>query len=444
MPENVLPGLNETLAHAMSQSSRVIASMLDLEQAGLGVKQARAPMLPNASISAGFGETYNRYNYQSYIASNGVAQAARTSTGLQQMLTYNGGISQPIYHWGALKKGYQSAQLQRAIATRNVAEIRRALAIDIRRAYFNLISAANGLESDKVSLANLEKEKIFLKQQAADGFITQSTANSADVQIKNFKLQMQRSLNNFDSLWLAYCNLTGSDRAGPIPIFPKEIPAIKHDISALLQSMSSTPTFEDPVSLLNADDSIHAERLSYEITSTRLRPKLGLSLNASQGYNTPNNAELYGAPYVLTSYGASVTVNWSIFDGYSTQAAKQSSLIRLRQLRTARDQTERDFKETLKNCVMNLRFNWESLQTTELNLSSYRGTADVSKADFEAGFVPKKTWDDAKIVAENALQSANNARADYYMQIVNYLSLRGKDPAVNPAVGKKTFDAAKN
>jgi outer membrane protein TolC len=243
---------------------------------------------------------------------------------------------------------------------------------------------------------------------------------------------------------LAYCNLTGSDRASPIPVFPKEIPAIKHDISALLQSMSSTPTFEDPVSLLNADDSIHAERLSYEITSTRLRPKLGLSLNASQGYNTPNNAELYGAPYVLTSYGASITVNWSIFDGYSTQAAKQSSLIRLRQLRNSRDQTERDFKENLKSYVANLRFNWESLQTAELNFSGYRSTADLYKADYEAGLAPKKTWDDAKIVADNALQGVNNVRADYYMQIVNYLSLRGKDPAVNPATDKKTFDAAKN
>jgi outer membrane protein TolC len=346
-------------------------------------------------------------------------------------LSYNAGVSQPLYHWGALKKGYESAQLQRAITTRNVGEIRRALAIEIRRAYFGLIGAANGLAFERIALANLEQEKVYLKQQAADGFVTQATADYTDVRIKDFKLQMQRSKNSFDSQWLSFCELTGSDRASPIPVFPKEIPAIGRDLSPALQGLAPRPDDYVPASLANADDSIHAEKLNYEIVSTRLRPKLGLSLNASQGYNTPNNVELFGSgPYVLTSYGASATVNWSIFDGFSTKAAKQSSLIRLRQLRTSRDQVERDYRENLKNLLTNLQLNWQSLQRTEEGLRDARSSVDVVQKDFEAGMIPKQTWEAAKAAADSAQQSANGARADYYIQIVNYLSLRGKDPAV--------------
>jgi len=433
LPEKAMPELQATLVHAMSQSPRVIASMLDLDQAKLGEKQAKAPMLPNAAVSANYGFNQNIYDYSSYQDAKGETQAARTRKGIQQLLSYNAGISQPIYHWGALQKGYESAQLQRAITTRNVGEIRRALAIEIRRSYFGLIGAANGLEFERIALANLEQEKVYLKQQAADGFVTQSTADYTDVRIKDFKLQMARSKNSFDSQWLSFCELTGTDRASPIPVFPKEIPAIGRDLSPALQGLAPRPDDYVPASLANADDSIHAEKLNYEIVSTRLRPKLGVSLNASQGYNTPSNIELYGAPYVLTSYGAAVTVNWSIFDGFSTKAAKQSSLIRQRQLRTSRDQAERDYRENLKNLLTNLQLNWQSLQRTEENLRDARSGVDVVQKDFEAGMVPKQTWDAAKAAADGAQQSANAARAEYYIQIVNYLSLRGKDPVVTAA-----------
>jgi hypothetical protein len=42
------------------------------------------------------------------------------------------------------------------------------------------------------------------------------------------------------------------------------------------------------------------------------------------------------------------------------------------------------------------------------------------------------------------LQAANNARADYYLQIASYLSMRGKDPAINLVTKKQPIDASKN
>jgi outer membrane protein TolC len=413
-------------------------------------------MLPSASTSAGYGISKNHYDYNAYplknadgspqLDENGVPKInpASTSDAVVQDLSYNGGISQPVYHWGALKKGYQSAQLQRAISSRNVGEIRRALAIDIRRAYFSLISTANGLESEKATLVNLETEKTFLKQQAADGFVTQSVADYTDTRIKDFKLQMQRSQNSFNSQWLAYCDLTGSDRASPVPTFPKEIPAVGKDLTLILEGLSPQPNSYVPASLLNVDDSIHVERLNYEIASTRLRPHFGVSLNANRGYHSPDTAVGFGGPYVVTSFSANATVNWSIFDGFSTQAAKQSSLIRQRQLKNSRDQAERDYRETMKSLVINLRLNWESLKRTEEGLSSARSSVSTYQKDYEAGFAPKQAWEAAKAGAESTQQAVNNARADYYIQIVNYLSLRGKDPAVNLTAKKQTFDAAKN
>jgi outer membrane protein TolC len=455
LPEKKLPDLQAALERAMSQSSRVISSLLDLDQARVGEKQARSPMLPYAAVSGSYGVAKNRYDYQSYpikdangkavLDANGTPQMslANSMSSIVQDMSYNGGINQPIFHWGALKKGYQSAQLQRAIASRNVEEIRRTLAIEIRRAYFSLINMANSLETEKATLARMEEERVFLKKQAEDGFITNAIANVSDIRITDYKLLMERSRNSFETQWLYFCELTGFDRATPVPAFPKEIPVIDKGLYPVIQVLVANPGQYMPVNLANADDSIRAERLTYEIASTRLRPHFGLNLNASRGYHSPDTAVGFGGPYVLTSYGANATVNWAIFDGFSTQAAKQSSLIRLRQQQRARDQAQKDYDETLKTNVANLRLNWQSLQRTEEGLVGTRDSVAIAQKDFESGMVEKQKWDAAKTLADNMLAAANGTRADYYLQIVTYLSLRGKDPAVNLVARKQSLDAPK-
>lgn len=443
LPEQALPGLAVALERAMNQSARVIGGLLDVDQARSVEKQARAPMLPYAAASASMGVSKNRYDYDKYLvkdangaqvldaAGNPREEPARSTSAVVQDLSYNASVNQPIYYWGALKKGFQSAQLQRAVATRNVEEIKRVLAIDVRRAYFNLINAVNNREADKAALAKLEEDRDYFIKQVAIGFMTQATVTSANQGIEDFKIQMQRSQNNLDALWLAFCELTGLERNSPLPTFPKEIPAIHGDLDAVLPKLAVDAGTYTPTNLLNAEDTIQAEKLNYQIAGTRLRPRLGLSVYASRGYHSPDTTVVFGGPYVLTNVGVGTTVNWAIFDGFSTQAAKQSSRIRLRQQERTRDQLKRDNDEVLKNNLSNLRLNWQSLKTTEKNLNGARSMIETMKKDYEAGLSPKQVWDTAVTGADTALYAANNARADYYIQIVTYLSLRGKDPAVN-------------
>lgn len=441
MPEKQLPDLQAALSSAMNQAPRIISGLLELEQARTGVKQALAPMLPNASLSANYGKSHNRYDYESYMVkdSNGAPvldgsgnpewTTATTANAMVQDLSYNAGISQPIYHWGALRKGYQSAQLQRAIATRNVEEVRRALAIEIRRAYFSLIGAAAGLEDEKVTLARLEEELSFMQKQAADGFVTSSQVGEFEARVGDFKIQMQRSKNNFDNQWRAFCDLVGYDRSTPPFVFPKEIPAVPPVIQSILPKLTTELGSYTPNNLLNAEDSIRMEKLNYEIIETRLRPNLNFSVNANRGYHAPDTAAYFGGPYINTSYGMGFSVNWSVFDGFSTQSAEKSSRIHLRQRERERDQMRQDYRDALQNNIMNLSLSWHSLERSENGLRDTRTHAEVVQKDYEAGMVKKQDWESVQRDVNSSVQTANNVRADYYLQLATYLSLRGRDPA---------------
>lgn len=432
LPENALPDLKVILAAAMANAPRVIDAGLNVEQSDTSVKSARAPLLPRASVSASPGLVYQKYQYE--------GQAPNASNSVS--LFYSAGVSQPIYHWGALHKGFKSAQLQRAISERNLAEVRRALGSEVRRTYFNMISSANARAVEHQGLKNLETEHEYLKGQAKDGFITQSAADYMVTRIDDYKLQLRRSENGYQSQWRAFRILTGLESLQSSTILPKEIPPVDKKVGEVLEVLSQSFGDYTPADLANAADRVKIEQFSYEISKTRLKPQLDFSISASQ-QNQNAGGDGTKPPVLTQNYGAYLSVNWLLFDGLASQAAKRSAAISLRKARTARDQTERDYQENLRNQVEALRINWQTLQRTELSLTSARDSVETFKKDYESGLSPKKIWDDAVVAADSALYAANNARADYYLQIVNFLSLRGKDPAVNYRPDNNSSDASK-
>ncbi len=433
LPENALPDLKAILAAAMANAPRVVDAGLNVEQSDTGVVSSRAQMLPRASVSANPGVVYQKYQYED--------QSPSETTSLS--LFYSATVSQPVYHWGAIQKGFRSAQLQKAISERNLQEVRRLLANEVRRTYFNMVNAANARSVEYQGLKNLEMEHEFLKGQAKDGFITQSTVSSMMTRIEDYKLQLRRSENGYQSQWRAFRQMTGLETLQPSTPLPQELPPVDKKVGEMLDGLSQSFSDNTPADLANAEDRAKVEQLNYEIAKTRLKPHLDFSVSASQ-QNQNAGGDGSKPPVLTQNYGAYLSVNWTLFDGLASQAAKRSAAISLRKARIAREQVEREYKEILRNQVETLRINWQSLQRTEVNLVSYRSSVETYRKDYEAGLVPKKVWDDAVVAADNALYAANNARAEYYLQIASYLSLRGKDPSVNYRPDNNSSDAPKN
>lgn len=442
LPENGMPELKEVLSKAMADAPRIISAGLDLELARTNVMRNRAPMLPSVSAGINFGyfarQNVNTYGNSTTVDSNGVVTTIpgyhSDSISAGPITTYSVGANQPLYQWGALKKQYQASQLQHKISQRNLEESRRLLSLDVRRAYFNLIIAADARELADKLLVKLEKELDYQKQQQADGFVTASAVSVAESAVIAQKEQIQRLKNSYDSQWETFNQLT-SVQSLQRESFKREIPPVAKDVGPVLDRLSKSAEGYRSSTLLNFDDYVRAEELNYDVQKARLRPKLNLSLGAYQDTESPTKRT--DTPEVLVrDFRAMANVNWQLFDGFTTQALKQESRARQRQYRNNRDQAEHDYREALKACVETLRLNWASVQRTEDSLTGARDNLAVVQKDFESGMVPKAALDTAQTLLDNSYQSALNVRSDYYLQIASYLSLRGKDPAVNYTSGK--------
>jgi outer membrane protein TolC len=423
LPERALPELQRVLDHALEHAPSVLIQRWSEQQALANARASRAAMLPTVS---------------GYV-SGGPALEQREVTGergktveesITPTLFYNAGVSQPLFHWGALSKSYQATRLYAAISARNLEETRRLLAVDLRRRFFDLVIAEGALNLARKTLAQLRQSLDQSKTQVAAGFAPPIEFSQVEQRILYAEIDVQRLTNDRDILRNNYARLTGLRPATlPAPAADMELPAVPKSlgeaVNALDPEASAPPSFR----LLNADDTIRAERLNYEVQKVRLWPKLSASLSVTQDKRSPDfNPD--ARRILTTTYGAFATVNWTLFDGFSAQAAQRASLSRLRSHEIDRDLTARQETDERRAEVAKIQLAWRQLQESEKLLSSARFMVTTTEKDVKAGWLPRSALEDAQRDADNAVQAINIARAEFYTTLATFVSNRFADPAL--------------
>ena len=419
LPERQLPEFEAFLKKALEEAPTILMRRWEAEQAVQNARAARAPMLPSATAYVSGGAIFEQRD-------DGGVKSDRTLAAV----LYNAGISQPVFHWGALAKNYDVAKLSRAIAERNADETRRLLAVDLRRRYLELVTVNGSLELARKNLAELNRQLEFAKAQVEAGFAASADSGTITAQITALEISLQGIENDRDMRLYDLSRLTGVP-VEQLPLVVQELPK-PAELDAAIKALSARDPAIPSARILNAEDTVEAEKLRYEIEKTRLRPKLGVNFSVSQDNRNPDNNAL-GPKALITTWNAFATVNWQIFDGFAASAAKRASLARLRVYEQDRELAVRQESDTRRADTNTVQLYWRHLQQAEIGLSSARGSVSVVEKDVAAGWIPASEADLARQAADVALQAANVARANFYNAVTAYFSNRGLDPVLQPS-----------
>jgi outer membrane protein, multidrug efflux system len=418
LPEQHIPGLEELLRVGLENGPTILIRRWEAEQAAQTVRIYRAPMLPQVGASLQGGMIFEQRTNE--------GQSDVPDRTLEALL-YNVGISQNLFHWGALTKNYEVGRLYSAISSRNLEETRRLLAVDLRRRYFNLVIATGAMELARKNLSDLERDFEYAKKRVAEGFASASESGTVELLIFAAQNDLKRLTNDRDVLARDFSRLAGVP-SEKLPRVVTELPPLP-DLKAVMESLPEDGGGRPSVQLQNLEDYVRAEGLNYEINKTRLRPKLGLSLSVNQDDRNPDNNVL-GPKALVTSWNAFATVNWTLFDGFSAQASQRAALARKRAYEADRDHVSRMDADTRKADVARLQLVWNQLKDSERTLAGARSSVGILEKDAAAGWVPGSLVDEARKAADTALQSTNTMRAEFYTALATYFSNRGIDPAL--------------
>lgn len=422
LPEKKFPALEEILQKALVNGPSIIMSEWEAAVALERTRMlGRAPTLPSLNANVNAGAT--REDRSGTSAGSGYSREYTA-------VLYSVSFYQPVYHWGALGKGYQIWQLRQAASERNIKETRRVLAIDVRRRYFDIILAANGVKIARENMKRLEADKKNTEQLIADGALAPGVIDGSNQAIDNARPGLEQAENQYAALRQSLARLAGVPES-VLDGFPEEIPGAQN-ITDALNSIAGSTTAHTSALLNNLYDEIAVTKLDYQINRVRQLPKFGLSASVVQSPDTGYNPSATGRA-LITSWNASLSMQWNLFDGLATQAAKRASLNQLRKLETQRAQAEQQESAERREEVAKLRVQWERLQNAERDLSRTRGGYELTEQDFAAGTVSSRNVEDARVAYKNALQGIYATRADFYISLATCLSNRGQDPLVGGA-----------
>ena len=423
LPEKIYPQLDVILRQALQQSPQMVNKALDLEIAENNRIAARSNLLPNVGASY----TYSQAS-DDRADLNGRVSVAK--------IYYNVSVTQPLFHWGERRNLARIGEIQQKIAQGNQREAYRLLAQEIRSEYLQLIVRkiylARSRMGNKFNQDTLRAgEDRYAKKSISEAEIFTVRVNADRAQIEE-----ERGVYEYESAKQAFVRVTGLAQLDENAI-PDEIVELRYSPAAFDQLLAGFLAQKDPGTnaAVNMRSQIEIEDLNYRNARTRLRPKFNFLAGTSQ--DEQSYSLNVAQKYRVNSIFAGVGMSWSIFDGFSAQAATRNALAHRRQLendyRVLTDRLARDAQAQIKQ----VNFSARLMSISDRVLVATNGAFQVKKGEFARGALSENDITQANLAYYEALIAAENARIDYLLKVGEFLGTVAEDPVLaNISVGK--------
>jgi outer membrane protein TolC len=429
LPEDLLPGLRAILRSAMQQSPQMIARNIDLAAQEANRYQLAAPEWPN--LSGGLNYAYN----QSAVASN--AAASSRSEGF----FYNLSLNQPIYHWGALQAATDIAHLQIKISERQYADAYSDLLMTLRSQYLSLIGRKVQLRNARFELGQTKATVAVVEERFKNAAATTDEVTNARLQLDDANLGIDRATEGFAHFKRLFMLTAGLSELDDKTI-PDEVPAPIYSadaVEALMQNFEGEG-LKDTFQAQIYDYEIKKSELSYKIAKYRLYPKLDLGLGLSE----QNQTEVVGqtvSQNPIFSDSVTLSVNWSIFDGFATRGAKLAALAGKRAAERNRQNYLDRALEQARGLERQLGFSARAMAIAERRLQLNEEALRRAQDNFKLHTISQAEMDQATASFYQWQSAAFDARADFLSDWSQYLSLLEVDPVLNDLATRFTNHA---
>jgi outer membrane protein TolC len=416
LPETYFPTLKGLIDTAAKQSPRIIARNTENAVAEANRIAARSGQLPSL---AGY------FNY--YPWTRDKRADLPDSVGVKK-LYYNVSVTQPLFHWGALRDNTRIGELQLKITQGQSAEAYRVLVDEIRAQFLQVIVNKGTVSRSRFNQRIADEQLALARSKREKNVISEAEMFTPTVTAEQARLTADRAADEYENSRVYLGKLCGSPVLAD-DLIPTEVPPVTPASSAL-QSVTAEFTGQSDLntySLQGLRYQIETEKLNYLVANTRLKPMVNMVVGTSQD---EQNYSLNSVRYKVQSYFAGVTVSWSIFDGFATRSAKVSSLARRRQLElNYRDQTA-DTVTAVKTQMRQLEFAARNLAIVERMLGSANDILAARKEDMSRGVSSDADVNAAQLSLYDWQLNAYSARNDYMLKVGRLLSAAQKDPAL--------------
>src|SRR6266550_6769811 len=381
--------LDECVAIALEAQPKIQATLYNYAAARYRVTQALAPLLPQlsgsvtATQSQGFGSTTSSSTSRQQFPDTFLAQVQ---------------LSQLLFDFGKNLAATEAARKLAEVAVEDVELQRQLISLAVKEAYTNILFAQRLIRVQEQAVQRAE-----LNLRSAKGFFDVGTRPKSDVaraevDVANARVDLIRARNALRTAIVALNIAMAIDVDSPLQIVDNLIyQPITLDRQALrADSLRQRPEYRQ--AKLRAAAAEATERQTFrnffpDVTGT----------GAYGGAQTPLNE----------SWSATLSLNWSLFDGGSRIARYQEAKANLEGARARVKSTELDIVQNVEQAEIAVEEAQERILAAQTLVASAQENFRLAQGRFDAGVGTILELTDAQLALTQAQNTESQALADY-------------------------------
>ena len=324
--------------------------------------QARAGVLPSASLTAGASRTHIDITSAAGSALN-PREYGTQSTGIN--------LSQPLYRPANLAS-YRQGEQQLLLAEEQLKAAEQDLIIRVAQGYFDLLGAQDSLNFVRAQKAAVAEQLASAKRNFEVGTATITDTREAQARFDLVSAQEIAAENDLRVKQLALDNLTGRTGTAPWPL--KTGAAINEPAPGSIDQWAASAAAESPA-VRQARIALDIARLEVEKAKAGEKPTLDAFAGLNRTLNNGSNSS------VTTSHlnGASIGVNFSLplFAGFALQNRVKEAL-------ALEDKARADLDNASRSAIQAARVAYLGVISGQGQVKAYEAAEASSQSLLEA------------------------------------------------------------
>ncbi len=385
--ESITLTLEEAVDIALRDNREILLKQEDLKKAKGKLKEAKAGLLPDFSVTSSWTDTLDYHAKDSASISNQLS--------LKQYL-YKGGETT-----NAIEQNRYKIEVSQSVLDRTVLET----ILNVKRAFFTLLLAEEYAKLNENILANTRAHLKAVEERYRYGQASESDLLKVREAGANMEYVLETSLNQVEGAKVNLRNILYLARdaeikpEGGLVYEPIEVAFDE----VYLKALNLRPERRQYEAQEKAD------KLQIEITKADNRP----SIYASWDYYSRSTAAASTAKGWQEHQIIGITLSWPIFDGLATRAKIEQATVDLKETQLLKEKTVADITSELKNAYIDLTDAISRLKARDSEVNLYKDSLRVMQDKHRAGLTSALDLEDARLSLEIAGFNRREAVYDY-------------------------------
>lgn len=413
-------GLDDAVKVALEQNRDLKVARLESEKSAQKVREARGGLLPTLTASANATHSFQSAQFLANATSAIFAPAGTPVRSgfslitLQNINTFSAGLSltQPLFQ-GAVYSGLRVAAIVDESSAEALTNTRAAVITDVKKAYYNVLIAAEVLNLQQQSLARSEDALADARALFKQGVVGDIDTLRAFVAMKNVQPALIKARTNVKVAKTLLCVRMGLPQTEPLELSDTlnlgEMSALPAEDAAYAEAVDRRPDVRG----LALSAQIAAEQVSAEFAAHLP----SLAAVAQFQVLTQSDTWDFGTYRWPSNSSVGLQLSVPIFSGFRTDARVQQATLALQQSQTQLDNVKEILRSEITLALSAVEESRERILVQQQTVASAERSYAITRNRRQQGVGSQLELTDAEL-------ALNQAKTNYLQAVNDYLAAK--------------------